>query len=120
MRERDLRLLLLAGLLLGAATNVKTQGTGFAAIVMVSAALACAPWRGWRVLLPWAAGAGVLVALKIPWAAWMAIEEPAQHQAAAPLCDVLNPSFLVDRLDNLELGAKSVSRCSPTKPAWSG
>lgn len=118
VRERDLRLLLLAGVLLGAATNVKTEGTGFAAIVIVSAAVACAPWRGWRVLLPWAAGAGVLVAFKAPWALWMAVEEPAQHQQAAPLSDVLNPGFLADRLDNLELGAESVFAMLTDQGRW--
>jgi hypothetical protein len=96
----------LAALLLGGAVNVKNEGTAFtAAILVVAAIVVLATQR--RRLVPFAGIAAGIIACAAPWRLWVHDHGPFYNDVT-PLSTSLDPEFLLDRLDRLNVAVKSL------------
>jgi hypothetical protein len=97
---------LLAGLLLGAAANVKIEGILFAAAVLL-AGVAVAAWRRPERWAAWAAASAAVTAVAIlPWRLWLWSVSPPKTQETAALTDVVNPGWLFDRTSKLDAAGR--------------
>ena len=94
-----------AALALAAAANTKNEGLVFAAALVACAlVLALVARRGaWAV-----AAVGVVAALlAAPWRLWVSAHGPFASDVT-PLSTSLDPGYLADRLDQLDLGAREL------------
>jgi hypothetical protein len=99
---------LLGGLLLAAAANVKNEGLVFGTAIgialVAAAALGHRPGR-WRDL---AIAAGLVVISVLPWQIWVGGNDAATRNTPSPWQVIDDPSYLIDRLDNLWRGLGQV------------
>jgi hypothetical protein len=87
--------LALAALFLGAAANVKNEGTVGAVLVVIALAVTVLARRP-RALRPLALVAVAVIVAIVPWRTWVAAHH-VHGDATVPLRDALDPSFLFDR-----------------------
>ncbi len=95
-----------AALLLGAAANVKNEGTVFAIVVMV-AALCVSIGRPARDLRAVGLATVAVVAAAVPWRLWVAAHGPFPSDVRS-LGDSLSPSLLWDSLHQLDFAAREI------------
>jgi hypothetical protein len=99
----------LAALWLGAAANIKNEGTAFAFAVLVAglAVIVLSRPRRRSVLVVGAAAAVGTALLAVPWRLWVSANGPFSNDVA-PLSDSLDIGYLFDRLPQLDLGADTL------------
>jgi hypothetical protein len=99
---------ILGAVFLAAAANVKNEGLVFGTAVgvalLVAAAVGPRPGR-WRDL---AIAAGLVALSVLPWQIWVAGNDAAVRSTASPWEVIDDPSYLIDRLDNLWRGLGQV------------
>ena len=100
-------LYVVAALLLGAAANTKNEGLAFAAIVLVVAGGVAIAGGRLRAAVPVVATAAMTGLLLLPWRIWASANGPFASDVT-PLSQSLDPSFLLDRTDVLDLGARTL------------
>jgi hypothetical protein len=89
------------------AANIKNEGLAFAVLVLVVAfCVALAGRRRGQIVTVGVTGVAVAL-LALPWKLWTSSHGPFQSDVA-PLSDSLSPSYLVDRLHQLDLGAQTM------------
>ena len=99
---------LLGGVLLAGAANVKNEGlvlgTAVGVALVAAAAIGRRPGR-WRDL---AFAAGLVLISVLPWQIWVGGHEAATRNTPSPWQVIDDPSYLIDRLDNLWRGLGQV------------
>jgi hypothetical protein len=117
LESRRTAYVVLAGVLLAAAANAKNEGLAAALVaLLVSGAVAIVVWRR-TGLRDWALGFAVALAGVVPWQVWVASHD-LESRDITPLGDSLDPSFLSDRADRLNLGAKAVAAQLARQDYW--